>query len=126
MPLRLVLACVALAPLIASGQPVLAIAQLRSQALTEGSVEVKVTTRALVDAATSPTNHTQAQRLAIHLAQQRILLELVPRGLVVGNAINVQPDGSFTMRVLPEALEHLAASTAIAALGPAATKGVGQ
>ncbi len=41
---------------------------------------------------------------------------LISRNLVVGNEITVEPDGSFTMRVLPAALDRLSENPDIAEL----------
>jgi hypothetical protein len=106
-------------PLVAGGQSTSPFAELRSKAIAQGSVQVKVTTRAVADAPTA--GRTQAQRFAIQLAQQRLLLDLIPKGLVLGNEISMQADGAFTMRVFPDAIDYLAASNDVAALDEAVT-----
>jgi len=113
---RTALLCLALTPLITSGQTATPIAQMRNRAIAEGSVEVTVTSRAVAQAPLSPSARTQAQRFAIQLAQQKILMGLLPRGLVVGNEINAEPDGTFSMRVLPDAVDVLAASPDVIAV----------
>jgi hypothetical protein len=75
-----------------------------------------VTTRAVADAASIGPARTEAQHVAIQRAQHKVLAQLISRGLVVGNEINVQPDGSFTMRVLPSGIDQLAASADVAVL----------
>ena len=94
---------------LAQSPPPLDLSALRAKAQLEGSVEVKVVTRAVagLSAARKPTL-TAEQRREVQRAQDKILIPLIARGLVVGNEIFVQPDGSFTMRVLPDGLEQLA------------------
>lgn len=98
------------------------VATLRNQAIAERSVEVRVTTRAVADAASIGAVRTEAQYVAIQRAQHKVLIQLISRGLVVGNEINLQPDGSFTLRVLPAGLAYLAASGDIATLDTVATR----
>jgi parvulin-like peptidyl-prolyl isomerase len=112
------------APLAASAQSVGRVSDLRSKAVAEGSVAVKVITRAVAAAPSAPAARTAAQRSAIQLAQQKLLLDLIPRGLVEGNEIRLEPDGSFTMRVLPEGIDRLAGSGDVAALALATTPAV--
>jgi hypothetical protein len=112
-----------LAPTISSAQLAAGdLVNLRNKVVAEGSVEVKVSTRAVADAGSTLAGLTNAQRIAIDRAQDRILLHLLSQGLLVGNEITVQPDGSFTMRVLPAGLELLLANTEVAALEPATTQ----
>lgn len=94
------------------------VATLRNQATAEGAVEVRVTTRAVADAASVATARTEAEHVAIQRAQHRLLTQLISRGLLVGNEISLQPDGSFTMRVLPSGIDQLAASADVAVLRP--------
>lgn len=113
----------ALIPLVVDAQSAAgAIAQLRNRAILEGAVDVKVTTRPIADSGLPGRAPTEAQRIAIQRAQHRILVRLLPRGLVVGNEITMQPDGSFTMRVLPTGLDYLAASPDVAILDAGATR----
>ncbi len=100
-----------LLPVVALAQPsVVELSGLRSIAQTKGSVEVKVTTRAVAAAEVQKTAPTSGQRIAIGRAQQKIMLILVSRGLVVGNEVSLQPDGSLVLRVLPQGLDFLAQS----------------
>jgi limonene-1,2-epoxide hydrolase len=102
-----------LSPLLLEAQIPSAEAQaLRAKAVEEGSVEVKVVTRALSASRGSvltPERHAQIAR-----DQSRIVMLLVARNLIVGNEITIEQDGAFTMRVLPEAVDRLAASTDVA------------
>ena len=107
----------AMVQFVVAAQPNAAdVATLRNQATGEGSVEVTVTTRAVADAARIGAERTEAQQVAIQRAQHKVLIQLISRGLVVGNEINLQPDGSFTMRVLPSGIDQLAASADVAVL----------
>jgi hypothetical protein len=102
-----------LTPLVAPAQQVAAdISFLRNKATADGSIEVAVTTRAVADARASKSGPLAVdQQRAIGRAQQKIMLILVSRGLVVGNEVSLQPDGSLVLRVLPQGLDFLAQST---------------
>ena len=103
-----------LAPLVAAAQPSGDITSLRNRASAEGSIEVVVATKAVVAARTSKTGtETADQQRAIGRAQRRIMLILVSRGLVVGNEVSLQQDGSLVLRVLPQGLDILAQSPEI-------------
>jgi hypothetical protein len=103
----------AVVPLVASAQQVAGdISYLGSKAAAEGSIEVVVATKAVADARAAKTGPlTAEQQRAIGRAQQKIMLILVSRGLVVGNEISLQPDGSFVLRVLPQGLDLLTQSS---------------
>jgi len=103
-------------PLSAGAQPsTLDLTGLRAKAQAEGSVQVTVVTRAVSSAvSTGLSTASPEQRKAMRRAQDKILIRLISRGLVVGNEIFVQPDGSFSIRVLPDGLEQLAQSADVA------------
>jgi hypothetical protein len=122
MTLYRALLCIAMAPLPLVAQPNPAdVNRLRTQAIADGSVDVSVTSHA-VAATRSGVVPTADQRIAIQRAQHKILIQLISRGLVVGKEVSVAPDGSFTMRVLPAGLDHLAASADVAILEVGATQ----
>jgi len=106
----------AVVPMVALAQPVSSdIAYLRTKANAEGWVEVSVTPRgaAEVRALRAPSLTTDKQTI-IGRAQQKIMMILVSRGLVVGNEVSLQPNGSLVLRVLPRGLDFLAASPDVA------------
>jgi len=112
--------CRAIAVVLLASFPLGALAQtsdlgtLRAKAQAEGSVEVRVVTRAAASTSTVGTIAVSSeQRNAMRRAQDRVLIALVSHGLVVGNEIFVQPDGTFSLRVLPEGLEAMARNTDI-------------
>ena len=107
-PVALIIAV--LLPLVAHAQtsPSSNLSALRSTARLEGSVEVRVVTRALANPVARSGRALTNQRRDVHWAQETILARLIVRGLVVGNHVSLQPDGSFTLRVLPAGLEQLA------------------
>ena len=102
-----------LSPLLLEAQTLSAEAQaLRAKAIADGAVEVNVVTRALsASKGVAPTPERKAQ---IVRDQNRIVTLLVARNLVVGNEITVEQDGSFTLRVLPDAIDRLVVSADVA------------
>ena len=88
---------------------------LRSKARLEGSVEVKVVTRAAANGlGPSRSRQTVEERREVQRVQDKVLITLIARRLIVGNEISVQPDGSFSMRVSPEGLERLVQNADVA------------
>jgi len=101
----------------------LELSSLRAKAQNEGSVEVRVVSRAAASVVSSDlSNVNPEQRKAIQRAQDRILVGLIARGLIVGNEIFLQSDGSFSMRVLPGGLEALVVSTDVQKLSSVAPR----
>ena len=64
---RAALLWLTLIPLVVVGQPPNRVTELRNKAMVEGSVEIKVTTRAVADAPSR--SRTQAQRVTVQFAQ---------------------------------------------------------
>lgn len=117
MPLRMISVLLIFAPLIGAAQQVASdLAYLRSKAIAEGSVGVTVTTKSATDTAGFKGAMTTEQQPAIGRALHKIMMVLVSRGLVVGNAASIQPDGSLVLRVLPEGLDVLARSPDVTAV----------
>ena len=115
IPPRMVLVLLAIAPLMVQAQPIAGdLPYLRNKASTEGWVEVVVRTKASIDASVAKIGELTAdERRAIGRAQQKIMLILVSRGLVVGNEVSLQPDGSLVLRVLPRGLDVLSESAEV-------------
>jgi predicted outer membrane protein len=115
------LALLALLPLgIQAQTPSSDVRALRAKAISEGSVEINVVTRAL--ALSNGASVTPDKKAEIARDQSKLMAQLIARNLVVGNEIWVQPDGSFTLRVLPDAIEYLSASREVSVLQPAPTE----
>lgn len=96
-----------LAPLLLRAQtPSAEAPALRAKAIAEGSVEVHVVTRAV--ALSKGATLTPERKAQIARDQNKVVMLLITHNLIVGNAITIQSDGSFVMRVLPEALDQLA------------------
>src|SRR5262245_29049196 len=89
---------------------------LRSTAQRDGSVVVTVTTRALSESRSNRGEPTTQQRAEIQQAQRKVLVALVAKDLVVGNEVAIQPDGSFTLRLLAQGLDELARNKDVAEL----------
>jgi hypothetical protein len=86
------------------------LASLRSQAQRNGFVDVVVTTTAVANMRTAGTLApmvTPEQQRAIIRDQQKLVMALVSRGVLVGNEVSIQPDRSFVLRVLPQGLDLL-------------------
>ncbi|HZF30368.1 MAG TPA: hypothetical protein VE907_14720 [Gammaproteobacteria bacterium] len=101
-----------LSPLLLEAQtPSAEAPALRAKAIAEGSVEVHVVTRAV--ALSKGVTLTPERKAQIARDQSKIVMLLIARNLVVGNEITGEPDGSFSMRVLPAAIDYLAISPQI-------------
>src|SRR6185369_14033302 len=87
------------------------LAALRGKAIAEKWVAVTVTTAATYDSrSTAAGTTTTVQQRFPDRIQQKLVMKLVSRDLVVGNEVSILSDRSLTMRALPAGLDFLAQS----------------